>query len=67
MAFSDYKTLDQVQRQFDIAYQEELYLDAEPTEPSPQFLTEMEFNRENIDVFAMGVRKTNRRHIDKKQ
>jgi hypothetical protein len=52
MAFSDYKTLDQVQKEFTIIYQEENYLGTQPVALSQNFLTEMEFNRENIDVFA---------------
>ncbi len=52
MAFSDYKTLDQVQKEFNILYQEEDYLGTQPIELSQNFLAEMEFNRENIDVFA---------------
>ena len=52
MAFSDYKTLDQVQKEFTITYQEEAYLGTQPAALSQNFLAEMEFNRENIDVFA---------------
>ncbi len=52
MAFSDYKTLDQVQKEFNILYQEEAYLGTQPVDLSLNFLAEMEFNRENIDVFA---------------
>ena len=52
MAFSDYKTLDQVQKEFNIVYREEEYLGTRPIELSQNFLVEMEFNRENIDVFA---------------
>lgn len=52
MAFSDYKTLDQVQREFNIAYQEETYLQPQPVELSQYFVEEIEFNREQIDVFA---------------
>jgi hypothetical protein len=52
MAFSDYKTLDQVQKEYQITYQEADYLTAEPIALSENFLAEMAFNQENIDVFA---------------
>ena len=52
MAFSDYKALDQVQKEFNIVYREENYLGTQPLELSQNFLAEMEFNQENIDVFA---------------
>jgi hypothetical protein len=58
MAFSDYKTLDQVQKEFNIIYQEADYLGTQPIALSQNFLTEIEFNRENIDIFASEAART---------
>jgi hypothetical protein len=52
MAFSDYKTLDQVQRQFQIRYQEGVLLTHSPHPPSAAFCQELHFTLENLDVFT---------------
>jgi hypothetical protein len=52
MAFSDYKTLAQVQQRFTITYGEAPYiLDHEAVVPAP-FLAEMLFNRDYLDVYS---------------
>jgi hypothetical protein len=52
MAFSDYKTISQVQKEFGILYQEKNFIAARETPPSPQFLSEFEFSLEAIDVYT---------------
>ena len=52
MAFSDYKTISQVQKEFGVRYREENFIAAQETPPSPQFLSEFQFSLENIDVFT---------------
>ena len=52
MAFSDFKTISEVQEQFRITYTEDDFVDAEPSNPSAEFLRDFEFTRERIHVFA---------------
>jgi len=52
MAFSDYKNIGQVQREFGIKYREENFISTQKLEPSAAFLQEFEFNQANIDVFS---------------
>lgn len=52
MAFSDYKNISQVQKEFQIKYIEEHFIPAQEIAPSPFFLKEFEFSLENIDVFT---------------
>ncbi|MEP7337518.1 MAG: hypothetical protein ABI977_07215 [Acidobacteriota bacterium] len=52
MAFSDYKNISQVQKEFRIRYQEDNFIAAAETKPSPFFLKEFEFSLENIDVYT---------------
>ncbi len=52
MAFSDYRNIAQVQKEFGIIYKEESFIRAEGRQPSASFRAEFEFNRENIDVFT---------------
>ena len=54
MAFSDFKTIPEVQEKFRITYTEnDFFAVEEPTiGPSGQFLQEFEFCRQHIDVFA---------------
>ncbi|NOT59223.1 MAG: hypothetical protein HOP19_03250 [Acidobacteria bacterium] len=58
MAFSDYKNISQVQKEFGIKFQEENFIVAEKLDPTPNFLTEFEFTRENIDVFTSEASRT---------
>ncbi len=53
MAFTDFKSIAQVQETFDIRYSEADYIQYTPNiEPSSAFLEEFTFSREHIDVFA---------------
>jgi len=52
MAFSDYKNISQVQKEFGIRYKEESFIVAQRFEPPAHFQEEFEFNRQNIDVFT---------------
>ncbi|MCH8293137.1 hypothetical protein IH992_18770 [Candidatus Poribacteria bacterium] len=52
MAFTDFKSIQQVQEAFNIKYTEEDYVDFDDIEPSKAFLEEFEFSRQNIDVFS---------------
>ena len=51
MAFSDYKNIAQVQKEFSIKYQEENFIASQHIDPPPHFREEFEFNQKNIDVF----------------
>ena len=52
MAFTDFKSIQQVQETFNIKYIEEDYLYYDEIEPSLSFLEEFEFSWKNIDVFS---------------
>ncbi|MYA72990.1 hypothetical protein F4009_06425 [Candidatus Poribacteria bacterium] len=52
MAFSDFKTISEVQEKFRITYTEDDFVKAEPSSPSIEFLQDFEFTREHINVFA---------------
>lgn len=53
MAFSDFKTVPEVQKTFGIRHIENDFIKIEDgASPSAQFLQELEFNREYIDIFA---------------
>ena len=52
MAFSDFKTISEVQEKFRITYSEDDFVTSEPSTPSPEFLQDFEFTREHINVFA---------------
>ena len=52
MAFNDFKTISEVQEQFRITYTEDDFVEAEPSNPSAEFLRDFEFTRERIHVFA---------------
>ena len=53
MAFSDFKKIPDVQKRFGIRHIENDFIKIEEdVSPSEQFLQELEFNREYIDVFA---------------
>jgi hypothetical protein len=58
MAFSDYKSTAQVQKEFGIKYQEESFVSSQKMEPPPHFREELEFNRSNIDVFSSEAART---------
>ena len=52
MAFSDFKTISEVQEKFRIKYASNDFFGVETKDPSEQFLQELEFSRQYIDVFA---------------
>lgn len=52
MAFSDFKTISEVQERFRVTYAEDDFVEAEPSTPSMEFLHDYEFNREHINVFG---------------
>ena len=52
MAFSDFKTISEVQERFKVKYAEDNFVEAEPATPSVEFLRDFEFTREHINVFA---------------
>ena len=58
MAFSDYRNIAQVQKEFGIIYREESFILAEAREPSAFFREEFAFNRENIDIFTSEASRT---------
>jgi hypothetical protein len=50
MSFSDFKTIDQVQRQYNVALQQQSIIQAQPMSPSPAFAENLQFDIQNIDV-----------------
>ena len=52
MAFSDFKTISEVQERFRVTYSEDDFVKAEPSTPSAEFLRDFEFTREYLNVFA---------------
>lgn len=52
MAFTDFKSIRQVQEAFDIRYTEADYIQYENVEPSKAFLEEFEFSQRHINVFS---------------
>ena len=52
MAFSDFKTISEVQEKFRITYAEDDFVKDEPSDPSAEFLRDFEFTHEHIHIFA---------------
>jgi hypothetical protein len=52
MAFTDYKSISQVQKEYNIKYEEDNFIKYANLMPSANFVEELEFNLENIDVFS---------------
>ena len=52
MAFSDFKTISEVQEKFRIVYSEDDFVKSESSPPSAEFLRDFEFTREYINIFA---------------
>lgn len=52
MAFSDFKTISEVQEKFRIKYSEDDFVEVKASVPSAEFLRDFEFTREHINVFA---------------
>lgn len=52
MAFTDFKSIQQVQQLFAIKYLEEDYLGNREIQPSAQFIEDFKFNRHYLDIFS---------------
>ncbi|MCE2402494.1 hypothetical protein J4G08_16620 [Candidatus Poribacteria bacterium] len=52
MAFSDFKTISEVQEKFNIKYSYNDFFGVEAKKPSEQFLKELEFSQQHIDFFT---------------
>jgi len=52
MAFSDYKNIEQVQIEFNIAYAEERFIEELAVEPTAIFLEEFTFNQTYLPVYS---------------
>ncbi len=52
MAFSDFKSIAEVQEKYQIKYTEADFIEYIDLKPSEQFIQEFEFNEQNIDVFT---------------
>jgi len=52
MAFSDYKTISQVQAEYRIKYEEDNFVTVKEHKVSDIFIEEFEFNQQNMDVFS---------------
>ena len=52
MAFSDFKTISEVQEKFRIKYSYNDFFGVEAKDPSEQFLKELEFSQQHIDFFT---------------
>jgi len=52
MAFSDYKTISQVQAEYKIKYDESNFVPVKEHKVSDMFIEEFEFNQENMDIFS---------------
>ncbi len=52
MAFSDFKTISEVQEKFSIKYSYNDFFGVEAKDPSEQFLKELEFSQQHIDFFT---------------
>ena len=52
MAFSDFKTISEVQEKFRIKYSYNDFFGVEAKNPSEQFLKELEFSQQHIDFFT---------------
>ncbi len=52
MAFSDFKTISEVQVKYNIKYSSNDFFGVEAKDPSEQFLKELEFSQQHIDFFT---------------
>ena len=52
MAFSDFKTIADVQKHYQIKYEEGTFIVSQDTDPPAIFLKDLEFYKETIDVFS---------------
>jgi len=52
MAFSDYKTIAQVQEEYNIKYLEAYFIEIADLKPSDFFVKEFEFSEQNMDIYT---------------
>ena len=52
MAFTDYKSIAQVQEEYHIKYEERNFINYTDLTPSDKFIEDLDFNMDNIDVFS---------------
>ena len=52
MAFSDFKTVADVQKRYHIRYIETNFIERQEVAPPEAFLKDLEFSKENIDIFT---------------
>ena len=52
MAFSDYKTIAQVQEEYKIKYLEEDFIEITDLKPSDLFVKELQFSEQNMDIYT---------------
>lgn len=52
MAFSDFKTISDVQKRYKIKYTQANFIVSEELSPPESFLRDLEFSKENIDIFT---------------
>lgn len=52
MAFSDFKTIADVQRKYGIRYLEQSFIAADELEPPESFVQDFQFYRETMDIFS---------------
>jgi len=52
MSFSEYKTIAQVQLEYNIKYEEFNFIDIKNYQVSPIFIDEFNFNQENMDLYS---------------
>ena len=58
MAFSDYKSIAQLQKDFPVKYREENFVPALRVAPPPAFLEELAFNLKALDVYTSEAART---------
>ncbi|MCH2049708.1 MAG: hypothetical protein MK289_14810 [Trichodesmium sp. ALOHA_ZT_67] len=52
MAFSDYKTIAQVQEEYNIKYLEAEFIEITDLKPSALFVKELKFSEQNMDIYT---------------
>lgn len=52
MAFTDFKSAEEVQKAYQVRYLEQNFLSFTPKAPPATFVQEFEFNREHFDIFS---------------
>ncbi|NEP90540.1 MAG: hypothetical protein F6K18_29060 [Okeania sp. SIO2C2] len=52
MAFSDYKTIAQVQEEYKIKYLEADFIEITDLKPSDLFVKELKFSEQNMDIYT---------------